>query len=55
MNPKTFVPKRKYVEGFAHNASKVLRKQSPHGRALRALALLLGSGAALYKGYDMTH
>ena len=55
LNPKTFVPKRKYVEGFAHNASKVLRKQSPHGRALRALALLLGSGAALYKGYDMTH
>lgn len=55
IDPATFIPRRKYVEGFAHNAAKVLKKQSPHGRALRALALLLGGGAALYKGYDMTH
>lgn len=41
------------AEGFAHNAAKAFRKASPHGRALRALALLIGGGAALYKGNDM--
>lgn len=42
-------------EAFAHNAARIARSTGGKGRALRSLALLAGGGAALYKGYDMTH
>lgn len=41
--------------GISHNIARSARRFSPKGRAARALALLIGGGAALYKGYDMTH
>ena len=42
-------------EGLGSAVAKNLRKRSPRGRALSALALLLGIGAAGYKAYDYTH